>query len=170
MQSNLPLHLFSDKGDTFYANVYVSDDKMMFHESIPGVSTSPLAIGVPITYITHNVSSLRPIKLGYQLSTQHMRKAGFTDIADMEVKEKVLAVAMEEAVPAWRSQARYVSARILTFSCKNVASVVKFQWIASSGTLFSTNCTLILSLGHLDILKWLCVYAFLKPLSVQAST
>jgi hypothetical protein len=47
------LQILQDKGDNFYANVYVSDDKIIFHESIPGVGTSPMALGAPITYLTH---------------------------------------------------------------------------------------------------------------------
>ncbi len=86
--------------------MYVSDDKIIFHESIPGVSTSPLALGAPITFITHRVSSLKPIAMKYQLSTQHMKMAGCEDIGDSEIRDMVMSVAMEEAVPSWRKQVR----------------------------------------------------------------
>jgi hypothetical protein len=84
--------------------VYVSDDKIIFHESIPGVPTAPLALGAPITYVTHRVSSLKPIAMKYQLATEHMRQAGYKDIGPTEIQDMVMAVAMEEAVPAWRKQ------------------------------------------------------------------
>lgn len=94
----------TDKGDNFYANVYVSDNKIIFHESIPGVPTSPMALGAPVTYLTHRVSSLKPICMKYQLATEHMRRAGYKDIGDTEIHDMVMGVAMEEAMPAWRQQ------------------------------------------------------------------
>jgi hypothetical protein len=77
--------------------VYVSDNKLIFHESIPGVPSSPLALGAPITYITHRVSTLRPITMKYKLSTDHMKLAGCKDIGDEEIHKMVMGVAMEEA-------------------------------------------------------------------------
>jgi hypothetical protein len=62
---NINLMILQDKGDTFYANVYVSDNKIIFHESIPGVSTSPVALGAPVTYVTHRWVILFFCYLGY---------------------------------------------------------------------------------------------------------
>ncbi len=95
---------FRGSVDNFYANVYVSDDKLIFHESIPGVPSSPLALGAPITFVTHRVSSLKPIAMKYQLSTEHMKIAGCKDIGVSEISDMGMAVAMEEAVPSWRKQ------------------------------------------------------------------
>jgi hypothetical protein len=91
-----------DKGDTFYAAMSVSEDKLIFHQLIQGVKGSPLALGVPISCVMHNVSTLRPIPIRYQLATEHMRQAGFQDVADNEIRDKVLAMALEEAMPSWR--------------------------------------------------------------------
>ncbi len=103
-QASADQSIQTDKGDNFYANVYVSDDKIIFHESIPGVPNSPKALGAPITFITHRVSSLKPITMRYQLASEHMRIAGYKDIGECEIQGMVMGVAMEEAVPAWRKQ------------------------------------------------------------------
>jgi hypothetical protein len=42
--------------------------------------------------------------MGYQLATAHVRKGGCQDIGDTEIKDMIMAVAMEEAVPAWREK------------------------------------------------------------------
>ena len=98
------LNIMQNKGDNFYANVYVSDDKIIFHESVPGVTSSPLAFGAPITYITHRVKSLRPICMRYKLATEHIRRAGYSNIGDNDIQDMIMSFAMEEAVPAWRRQ------------------------------------------------------------------
>ncbi len=55
-------------------------------------------------FFSHRVDCLKPITMGYQLATAHVRKGGCQDIGDTEIKDMIMAVAMEEAVPAWREK------------------------------------------------------------------
>ncbi len=55
-------------------------------------------------FCPHRVDCLKPITMGYQLATAHVRKGGCQDIGDTEIKDMIMAVAMEEAVPAWREK------------------------------------------------------------------
>ena len=52
------LKIYQDK-QSFYASAYVSDDKLMMRESIPGTKNSPLAIGVPPAFISLGVKYMR---------------------------------------------------------------------------------------------------------------
>ena len=82
--------------------MYVSDNKFMMHESIPGLPGSPSVVGVPIAWVVHGVKSLKPVNMRFQLGTQHLRRAGFKDIPDNYIHDSVLGVAIEDAMPAWR--------------------------------------------------------------------
>jgi hypothetical protein len=73
----------------------------MFRESIPGVKKSPMALGVPVAYITHNVSSMRPIQLKYGLATSHLIAAGAAGLGESDIHDKVHSIAREETVPSW---------------------------------------------------------------------
>jgi hypothetical protein len=55
-------------------------------------------------HVCGRVDCLKPVTMGYQLSTEHMRKAGYTNIHDSEIQGMIMSVAMEEAVPSWRRQ------------------------------------------------------------------
>ena len=57
-----------------------------------------------VCFFSHRVDCLKPITMGYQLATAHVRKGGCQDIGDTEIKDMIMAVAMEEAVPAWREK------------------------------------------------------------------
>lgn len=98
------LQILENRGPGFYANVYVSGDHMVFHESIPGVKTAPLVLGAPLSYSIFNVSTLHPMPVQFTLATQHLRAAGCTNIGDNEIKDMVLGMALEEAMPTWRMQ------------------------------------------------------------------
>lgn len=92
---------FADREKVFYASVYVSDGSLMFRESIPGVKKCPIALGVPIAYITHDVNSMRPMPLKYALATAHLRTAGASNLGDFDIYNKVHTIAKEETVPSW---------------------------------------------------------------------
>jgi len=98
------LTILQNRGPGFYANVYVSGDHMVFHESIPGIKTSPLAMGAPLAYTIHNVASLRPMQMHCNLATQHLRTAGCTNLGDGDIWNMIMDMAMEEAIPTWRMQ------------------------------------------------------------------
>jgi hypothetical protein len=85
----------------FYASVYVSDDKLMTHQSIPGVETSPLTLGVPVSFITNDVKTMRPIPIGYDLLTIHLRNTGLDWIGDGDIQKKIKCIAKEEKVREW---------------------------------------------------------------------
>ena len=98
------LQIYQDKGQNFYASVYISDDKLMLRESVPGQKNSPLALGVPVAYLAHNVSAMRPITMQYALATMHLQNTSpelASKLGKLDIKNKVLGVAMEETMPAW---------------------------------------------------------------------
>lgn len=66
-----------------------------------------MALGAPISYITHHVNTLRCIPIRYMLATEHMKQAGFKDLSDSEIRDKVLAMALEESMPSWRMQVTF---------------------------------------------------------------
>lgn len=84
--------------------MYVSDDNFMMHESIPGVPSSPAVVGVPISWVVHGVKSLRPVKMRYQLGTEHLRRAGCKDLSDNYIQDAMMGIAMADSMPAWRMQ------------------------------------------------------------------
>ena len=68
----------------------------MFRQSVPGSSSSPKALGVPVAFITHNVASMTPIKMQYSLVTAHLINTGsVATLAPLDIKNKVHKVAEE---------------------------------------------------------------------------
>lgn len=71
---------------------------------MPGVPSSPLAIGAPLPFLLHNVVSLKPIRNTCSLATHYLREGGCTDLKDGEIKGLQIASAKEAAIPTWTSE------------------------------------------------------------------
>ena len=79
--------------------MYVSDDKFMLRQSIPGVSNSPVVVGVPISWVVHGVDSLCPVPMRFQLGTEHLRMAGDKDLPGNYIQVKKMLAPL----PFWMS-------------------------------------------------------------------
>lgn len=44
---------------------------------------------------------MKPITMSYALATEHLRKTGLTSLQNLDIKNKVHAIATEETVPSW---------------------------------------------------------------------
>jgi hypothetical protein len=91
-------------GPSFYANAYVCGNKLLFNQSIPGVESSALIIGSPITYLIHDIQSLRPMEMEFNLSTNLLMSTGCPAIEEHEIKEMMMSTGIQASYPAWTTK------------------------------------------------------------------
>ena len=104
----------------FFANIYVMGNCSMFHQSVPGVTASPLAIGVPFPYVLHNVESMKAIPQAFCLVSHTLREAGCKDLQDGEVMGLMMGAAMAEAMPTWTHEVSWV---VCAYACYKAAKL-----------------------------------------------
>lgn len=76
----------------------------MFHESVPGVPSCPLAMGVPLAYVLHGVSTMKPMPVEFNLVEHHVTAAGYKDLKENEIGGMVENLFRAEAINTWRSK------------------------------------------------------------------
>ena len=80
----------------------------LFHQSVPGVPSSPLAIGVPMPFLLHNVVSLKAIPNTCSLATHYLREGGCKDLKDGEIKALQIESGKAAAIPTWTGKVQFL--------------------------------------------------------------
>lgn len=79
-------------------------NKSLLSQSVPGVASSALVMGVPLTYLLYNVQCMQKIPVEFHLTEQHLMGAGCADIRKGEVKNMIMAVVHDAAPNTWDGQ------------------------------------------------------------------
>jgi hypothetical protein len=99
-----PLVVTADKGTPFYANLYIHGNQFMWHQSVPGVTSSPLAMGIPLAYWLFNASTMVAKPVEFQLAEKQIEAAGYKDTKPLGISSMVKSMYMAEAMNTWRSE------------------------------------------------------------------
>jgi hypothetical protein len=100
---------FTDKSG-FFTNGYVLGCSSLLHQSVPGVESSPLVLGVPIPFVLHNLASVMEKPNAFSLSSYHLQQFG-CEVKQGEIMQKYMDMHTQQGIPTWPMQ--------VVFQCAN---------------------------------------------------